>query len=184
MHTLISSKQADFDNAVSHLKGELSSIRTGRANPALVEGVSVDAYGTAQELKNVASISVPDPRTLRIEPWDAGLVQAIEKALHESDIGISPTVDGKIIRLSIPQMTEDMRKDMIKVIGKRIEEARIVIRNIREDVRKEIEKMEKDKAITEDDRYSMQEDLDKVVGAVNKTIETLGKDKETQIATV
>jgi ribosome recycling factor len=184
MNTLISNKQADFDGAVDHLKSELSSIRTGRANPALVEGVKVDAYGTAQELKSVASISVPDHRTLRIEPWDAGLVAVIEKALHESDIGISPTVDGKIIRLSIPQMTEDMRKDMVKVIGKKVEEARIVVRNIREDVRKEIEKMEKGKEITEDDKYVLQEDLDKVVADVNKVIDTLGKDKETQIATV
>lgn len=182
--SIIDDHNAEFQHAVDHLKRELASIRTGRANTALVEGIQVEAYGTKQELKNLASIAVSDPRTLRIEPWDASVVEAIGKALQESDIGINPTVDGKVIRLTMPQLTEDTRRDLIKVIGKKVEEARIAVRNVRDQVRREIERMEKEKEITEDDRYALQEALDKRVGGFNKEIESLGKTKEGLVSSV
>ncbi|OGL71597.1 ribosome recycling factor [Candidatus Uhrbacteria bacterium RIFCSPHIGHO2_02_FULL_53_13] len=182
--SVIDDHSAEFQQAVDHLKKELSSIRTGRAHTALVEGLQVEAYGTAQELKNLASITVSDPRTLRIEPWDASIVSAIEKAIQESDIGINPAVDGKVIRLAMPQMTEETRKELIKSIGRKVEEARIAVRNVRDQVKKEIERMEKAKELTEDDRFELVESLDKRVADVNKTIETLGKEKEQQVSTV
>lgn len=182
--SIIDDHNAEFQHAIDHLKRELASIRTGRANTALVEGLLVEAYGTKQELKNLASIAVSDPRTLRIEPWDASVVEAISKAIQESDIGINPTVDGKVIRLTMPQLTEDTRRDLAKVIGKKVEEARISVRNVRDQVRREIERMEKGKEITEDDRYALQEALDKRVGDFNKEIESLGKAKENVISSV
>ncbi len=184
MHQLLTTKKEGFEGVVEHLKQELASIRTGRASTGLVETLMVTAYGSAQELRNLASISTPDSRTIRIEPWDAGVVGDIEKALADSDIGIAPNVDGKIIRLSIPGMTEDSRKDLIKVVGKRLEDARISVRNVREDIRKEIEALEKAKEIREDERYQMQEDLDKIVSEYNEALDKLGKDKEEQISTV
>lgn len=184
MHQLLTSKKEGFEKAVEHLRSELAGLRTGRASTGLVEGLQVMAYGSAQEMRNLASISTPDSRTIRIEPWDAGVVNDIEKAIADSDIGISPNVDGKIIRLSIQPMTEDSRKELVKVVGKRVEEARIVVRNVREEVRKEIEVLEKSKEIREDERYQMQEDLDKMVSEYNSSIETMGKEKETQISTV
>ncbi|MEK7529354.1 MAG: ribosome recycling factor [Patescibacteria group bacterium] len=182
--SIIDDHNAEFQHAIDHLKRELASIRTGRANTALVEGLPVEAYGTKQELKNLASIAVSDPRTLRIEPWDVSIVEAIGKAIQESDIGINPTIDGKIIRLTMPQLTEDTRKDLTKVIGKKVEEARIAVRTVRDQVRRDIERMEKGKEITEDDRYALQEALDKRVGDFNKEIESLGKTKEGVISSV
>ncbi len=182
--SIIDDHNAEFQHAIDHLKRELASIRTGRANTALVEGLPVEAYGTKQELKNLASIAVSDPRTLRIEPWDVSIVEAIGKAIQESDIGINPTIDGKIIRLTMPQLTEDTRKDLTKVIGKKVEEARIAVRTVRDQVRRDIERMEKGKEITEDDRYALQEELDKRVGDFNKEIESLGKTKEGVISSV
>lgn len=184
MHHKLEEKRPLFDKALDHLKGELTSIRTGRANASMVEGLKVEAYGSEQELKNLANVSVPDSQTVQIEPWDEGVVKMIEKAILDSDLGISPNTAGKIIRLAVPALTEDTRKDLVKVIGKRVEEARISVRNVREDVKKEIEQMEKDKDISEDERYKMQEELDKLVGEMNSKIEELGKDKEAQIMTV
>lgn len=184
MDSRLSFVQPEVSRVVEHLKVELSGVRTGRANAGLVAGVSVEAYGAVQPLKNVASVSVSDPQTLRIEAWDATLTEAIEKALRESSIGIMPTVDGKVIRLSIPSMTEETRKELIKVVGKKAEEARIAVRSVREDARKRIEKMEKEKSITEDDRFSFQEELDETISAANKQIESLAKEKESQVLTV
>ena len=184
MHHKLEEKKPLFDKAVEHLREELLGIRTGRASSALVEGIRVDAYGSLQDMKNLASISVPDSQTVQIEPWDEGVVKAIEKAIADSDLNIAPNVAGKVIRLAVPALTEDTRKDMVKVVGKRTEEARIAVRNVREDIRKDIDTMEKSKEISEDERYKMQEELDKYVSDVNGKIEVLGKEKEEQIMTV
>lgn len=184
MHTIISEKRSDFDKIIEHLKSELAGVRTGRANTALVDDIAVEAYGSAQPLKNLASISVADPKTLQIEPWDASVVKDIEKAILESGIGITPNVAGNVIRLVMPAMTEDTRKELTKIVGKRGEEARIAIRNTREDVRKEIDRREKDKEITEDDKRGLQKDLDSLVSEYNDQTASIVKEKEDQITTV
>lgn len=184
MHDIVNNKRGDFERVLEYLKGELASVRTGRASVSLVDTLQVEAYGTAQPLKNLASISTPDARTIRVEPWDAGIVAAIDKALQESDIGIHPVVDGKVIRLNVPPMTEEARKQLLKNVGKRVEEARIAVRQAREETRKQIEVMEKAKDITQDDRYGLQEELDTLVGEFNRRIETMGAEKEAQIKTV
>ncbi len=184
MHPFLADKKLSFQKVADFLASELASVRTGRANTALVEGIDVEAYGAMQPLKNVASISTPDAQTIQVQPWDQTLVKAVEKALLESDIGMTPTTAGTVIRLSVPPMTEETRKEMVKVVGKRVEEARISVRKMRDDVRKEIEKKEKDKLISEDERYQLQEELDEMVGAVNEQLEKLGREKEAQIMNV
>lgn len=184
MHQFLASKKADLEKPISYLEGELSTLRTGRASTGLVEGVMVNAYGSEQELKNVASIGTPDAQTVQIEPWDEGVVKDVEKALIEADLGMMPNVAGKTIRLSIPPLTEDTRKDLAKMVGKKVEEARIRVRTQRDEVKREIERMEKEKEIAEDERYQLQEELDELVKQVNETLEKMGKEKEEQIMKV
>jgi len=184
MHQFLAGKKMEFDNLVSYLSSELSSVRTGRASVALVDGIKVNVYEQMQDLKNVASISTPDSTTIQIDPWDAGVVQSIEKALMEADLGITPSVSGKIIRLHIPPLTEDTRKQMVKVIGKKVEESRISVRNVRDEIKKEVERMEKEKEIGEDERYQLQEELDALVKEINDKMDAVGKNKEVEIMTV
>jgi len=184
MHYILSEKKSLFEKAVDHTQKELSGIRTGRASTALVEGLKISVYGAPQDLKNVAAIAVPDSQTIQIEPWDESNVKEIEKAIMDSDINLVPNTAGKIIRLSIPPLTEDTRKDLVKVIGKKVEEGKISIRNIREDIRKEIEKLESDNEISEDERYQLQDELDTLVKEVNSKIDELGKEKEAQVLKV
>jgi ribosome recycling factor len=150
----------------------------------MVDGIKAEAYGTKQDLRNIASISVPDSRTIQIEPWDANLVKDIEKAIMESDLGIMPNTAGKVIRLAVPQLTEETRKEYVKALKKRVEDARISVRNVREDVKKEVEANEKAKEITEDERYKLLEELDELVQGFNAQMDALGKEKEAQIMTV
>ncbi len=184
MHRFLEEKKTDFNKAVDFLTNELFGVRTGRANIALVDNMKVTAYDQTQELKNLASISTPDSTTIQIEPWDVGVVKAIEKAIIEANLGMSPNVSGKTIRLSIPPLTEDTRKELAKVVGKKVEEARISVRNIRDDIKKEIERLEKENEIGEDERYQMQDELDKLVKDINEKLEAMGKEKEGQIMEV
>lgn len=184
MHQFLAGKKADLEKAIGFLEGELTSMRTGRASTGLVETIMVTAYGSDQELKNLASIGTPDAQTIQIEPWDEGVVKDVEKALIEADLGMMPNVAGKTIRLAVPPLTEDTRKEMAKVVGKKVEEARIRVRTSRDDVKKAIEQMEKDKEISEDERYQLQEELDALVKSINETLDKMGKDKESQIMTV
>ena len=133
-------------------KEDLKSVRAGRANPALLDQITIDYYGTATPLKQVASISAPEPRLLVIQPWDVNLISTIEKEILKSDLGLNPSNDGKLIRLPIPLLTEERRKELVKVVRKSAENAKISIRNIRREANDIIKKMEKDKTISEDDR--------------------------------
>ncbi len=180
----IEQAKPDFDSAVEHLKKELQNIRSGRANATVVEGIKVEAYDSLMDLKGVASISTPDAKTIQIEPWDANLVKAIEKALQGSSLGLTPTVTGNLIRLNLPPMTEENRKELVKVIHQKVEETRIRLRNVREQVREQIQAEERAKTITEDDRYRLQEELDDLIGTYNKQLEELGKEKEQDIMNV
>jgi len=178
------SKKPEFDRAIEHLRQELSSIRTGRANAAILDGVQIEAYGSMMDLKGVASISIPDAKTIAIEPWDKSNLHAIETAIQKSDIGINPVNDGKIIRLTMPQMTEESRKQLMKIVKEKLEDARVSIRQAREKVREEINAKEKAKELPEDERFKYQDDLEKFVKGFIDEIEQIGEKKEEEIMTV
>ncbi len=174
----------DFENILAHLEKELHSTRGGRANASLIEHIKVEAYGSLMDVKGLASISVPDAKTIQIEPWDKGVVKDIEKALIASNIGMSPSTAGTVIRLTLPPQTEENRKNTVTILHQKGEQARIGIRNVREQVRETIVKQEKDKIISEDERFRLLDLLDKEVTEMNKKIDTAVKKKEVDILTI
>ncbi len=184
MATPIDFAKPQFQQVVEHFEKELKGMRTGRASSSTVEDVKVEAYGSMMELKGLASISIPDAKTIQIEPWDKNVVKDIEKALINASLGMSPNVVGTIIRLVMPPMTEQNRKEMVKVVNQKGEMARIGIRNVREEVRDAISKQEEDKIITEDEKFRLFEQLDAVVKDMNQQIETIVKDKEEEVMTI
>jgi ribosome recycling factor len=181
---LVELNKEDFEKAITHFRQDITSLRTGRATPALVEDITVEGYGTKQPMKAVASISVQDAKTVVVEPWDKGLIQAIETAIRNSQLGINPVNDGKLIRLPLPDLTQDRRQELIKVLHQKLEGARVVIRKIREDIRDQIDKQFKDKEIGEDDKYKMQDELEKIVKEYNEKVKVIGDEKEVEITTV
>lgn len=184
MPTPIESAKPEFQQVLQHLDKELHNIRSGRANAALVEDLRIEAYGSMMELKGLASISVPDAKTIQIEPWDKGVVKDIEKGLIAANLGLTPNVTGTIVRLIMPPTTEENRRETVKVVHQKGEQARISIRGVRETVRDAILKSEKDKLIGEDERFRLLEDLDKAVAEFNKEIDAMVQDKEKEVMTV
>ncbi len=177
----ITSHKEQFIKTLEHLRQEISSLRTGRATPALIEDITVEAYGTKQPIKAVAAISVADAKTLTVDPWDKSLMQAVETAIRNSDVGINPVNDGSLIRLPLPDLTQDRRNELVKVLHQKLEQARIAVRKIREDVRDEIDKALKNKDISEDQKFKAQESLDKAVKDYNEKIKSIGEEKEKEI---
>lgn len=166
---------------VSVYKEELQSIRAGRANPQLLDKISVDYYGQITPLKQVASVSAPEPRLLAIQPWDATLIPVIEKEILKSDLGINPSNDGKIIRLAIPQLTEERRLDLTKLVRKSGENSKIAIRNIRRDSIDQVKKMEKNKELTEDERKQAEDEVQKITDKLIEEIDSVTKNKEEEL---
>jgi len=165
-------------------KKEFSGIRTGRANPSLLDRIHADYYGTPTPLPQMANISTPDPRTLVVTPWDKGMLSKIEKAILASDLGLNPTNDGNVIRMSLPHLTEERRKDLVKMVKKIAEDMRVAVRNVRRDAVEAVKKMEKDGVITEDDLKRAQDEIQK---ATDKHIADIDKQlmaKETEIMQV
>jgi ribosome recycling factor len=181
---IVQQYKGHFDKAIDHLNGEISSLRTGRATPAILDGVNVEAYDTMQDIKSLASISVADAKTINVQPWDKSILQNIETAIRNSDLGLSPVNDGEMIRLMLPDLTSERRTELVKVLSKKLEEARIAIRKMREDVRNQVDKAEKVKEIGEDDKYGLHDDLEKMVKEYNEKIRQIGDDKETEILKV
>ncbi len=173
-----------FEKALAHLQQELQAIRTGRASPASVEHLTVDAYGTPTPLLNLANISVPEPTQLFIQPWDPNLVKSIEKSLQASALGIMPTVEGTGIRLNFPPLTEERRKEMVKNVNEMLEKARVAIRGVREGVHKEIKNGEKDGTLSEDIAKVEAKLLQDGVDKYNLRIQELGKKKELEVQTI
>ncbi len=175
----------DADNrmsrAIEALERDLTSIRTGRAATALVERIGVEYYGTTTPLNQLASISVPEAHSIVIQPWDRSALGAIEKAILKSDVGLTPNVDGTVVRLNIPALTEERRKDLVKLVHKRMEEARVEIRNQRRDVGDEIKKAERDGELGADDTRREQDLLQKVTDRWTAEVERIGKHKEQEI---
>lgn len=181
---LIKQRRKDFDAAVDWAKSELGSIRTGRANPDMVSDLVVDYMGTPLKVKEVAAISTPEPRSILIQPWDKGALAAIEKAIRESSLGLAPVVDGTSVRLTIPALTQERRQEYTKLMGQKIEEARIRVRHVREDILKKVQSAVKDGTAREDDARHAKEALQKVVDEINTKFDEMAKKKEQELMTV
>ncbi|MBI2153087.1 MAG: ribosome recycling factor [Candidatus Rokubacteria bacterium] len=183
MQAVLKEVEAKMQGALDALGREFAGVRTGRASTGLLEGVRVDYYGTPTPIPQVASLSVPDPKTLLIQPWDASLLPAIEKAIMKSDLGLTPANDGKVIRLVMPPLNEERRKQLAKAVGKLAEDARVAIRNIRHDANKKLKTMEKEKKISEDDGHRGQEQIQKITDKFIQRADELLKKKEQEILT-
>ena len=183
MQAVIKEVETRMQGALDALGREFAGVRTGRASTGLLEGIRVDYYGTPTPVPQVASLSVPDPKTLLIQPWDASLLPAIEKAIMKSDLGLTPANDGKVIRLVMPPLNEERRKQLAKAVGKLAEDARVAIRNIRHDANKKIKTMEKEKKISEDDGRRGQDQTQKITDKFIQRVDELLKKKEQEILT-
>ncbi len=181
---ILNSHKENFEKAIEHFVHEISGVRTGRANPALLNTVTVESYGSKMPLEHVASVTVSDAKTLVISPWDKGQMQAIEKGIQAANLGFNPSNDGVVIRITLPALNEDRRKEMIKLVGQLAEKGKIGIRNAREAVNKEMKKAESDKAISKDDLQIGQKKLQEVVDKYNEEIKKIAEAKEKEILTV
>lgn len=173
-----------MEKAILNLEEEFNTIRVGRANPHVLDRITVDYYGTATPLQQVSNISVPEPRVLLIQPWDATLLKAIEKALNMSELGIHPTSDGKVIRLTFPELTEEKRKETSKDVKKKGEAAKVAVRNIRRDMMDSLKKQKKDSEITEDDQKNLEEKLQKMTDEFIKKIDQRVEAKTKEVMSV
>lgn len=173
-----------FDKTIDYLKQEINTLRTGRATPALVEDITIEAYGTRQPLKSIASIQISDAKTIQIQAWDKSILASIEAGIRVSPLGMNPINDGVSIRINLPDLTTDRRAELIKVLHTKLEQARISMRKIREEVRAQIDNAEKEKEISEDEKFKLQDDLEKDVKEYNEKIKQIGEEKEKEVMTV
>ena len=173
--------QRRMDTAIEHARGEFNTVRTGRASAALLDRVQIDYYGTPTPLKQLATINVPEPRMLTIQPFDPSSIKAIEKAIQESDLGLTPSNDGKLIRLPMPQPTEERRKELVKVVRKLAEEGKVAVRNVRRDAVHHLKEL---KEVGTDDERRAEENVQKLTDEHTKTIDDLLKHKEAEIMEV
>ncbi len=184
METVIKDLETRMQAAVDLLAREFGGVRTGRANTALLDGVRVEAYGTVQPISQMASVSVPDPRTLVIQPWDASQIGAIEKAILKSDLGLTPSTDGKVVRLVMPTLTEERRKQLAKTVGKFAEDARVAIRNIRRDANDKLKGLAKDKKASQDEERRGHDHVQKTTDRFVAKVDELARKKEQEILAI
>jgi len=180
---LIESTEENMQKAIDHLDRELGKIRAGKANPRMLDGVMVEYYGTMTPLQQVASINTPDPRTIAIQPWEKGMIQPIEKAIMNANLGLNPDNNGDIVRINVPPLTEERRQDLVKQVKKEGEEARISIRNARRETNDELKKLKKD-GLPEDMEKDAEEKVQKLTDKFTKKVEELLEKKEKDIMTV
>jgi ribosome recycling factor len=173
--------KARMEKAVEDFRKDLAGVRTGRANVGLLDGIRVDYHGTQMPLNQLGTMTVPDPAMIMIAPWDPSAVPLIDKAIRTSDLGLNPANDGKVVRVPIPALTEDRRKELVKHIHRVLEDHRTAVRNIRRDMKEAIEKLEKEKKISEDDKKRSLDELEKVTHAETKKIEDLSAAKEKEV---
>jgi ribosome recycling factor len=184
MQDIVDRAEARMKTSLEVLRKELAGIRTGRASPGLVEGLHVEYYGTVTPLKQLANISSPETRTLVIQPYDRGAIAGIEKAILKSDLGLTPNNDGQNIRLTIPPLTEERRKDLVKLVRRQLEEGRVAIRNVRRDAIEHLKQLEKEKALSADDDKRAQERLQRLTDTYIKQIDEMGHAKEAEVMEV
>ena len=180
----LKSAEQRMQKAVDHVRQELTSIRTGRATPALLDRIQVDYYGSPTPVNAVANITAPDPRMVVVQPWEKSMLAVIEKAIQRSDLGINPTNDGQVLRLVMPQPTEDRRKELVKQVHHRVEEARVAIRNIRRDAVDHVKKMDKDGQVQADEAHRAQEKLEKLTAQYVAQVDEASKKKEAEVMEV
>lgn len=181
INQLYQQTQEKMKKAIEHIDSELNKLRTGKASSALVDSVKVNAYGSDMPLKQVSSVTIPDAKSIVIQPWDKNLIGAIEKAILAANLGLTPINDGKVIRINIPPLTEERRNDLVKVAHKIAEEGRVAIRNIRRHVNEEVKKLEKDHKISEDDKFKAVDKIQEFTDDYIKKIDVLLSDKEKEI---
>ena len=184
MNKYIQPKQEDFIKAQEFFKKEISGLRTGRANPLILDGIQVSAYGSKTPLNGVASISVPDGQSILIAPWDKNVIKDIEKAIADANLGVGVVNEGSQLRLTVPKMTEESRREMVRKLNDKHESARIAIRQIRDDIKNIIEREEKDKEITEDEKFLFIKELDEETGKQNESLKAIRNKKEQDIMTI
>lgn len=173
--------EAKMQSSIDVFKKDLNTIRTGRASLSLLDGISVDYYGTLTPLNQLATLSVPESRLITIQPWDQSVTGDIEKAILKSDLGLTPVNDGKLIRIAIPPLTEERRKDLVKIVKKYSEECKIAVRNVRRDGNESLKGLEKEKKITEDDLYKSQNKIQEMTDSYIKKIDEITEKKEKEI---
>ena len=173
--------ESSMEKAIGAYEKELSRLRTGRASPALLEGIRVDYYGTPTPINQTAAVNIPESRLIVIQPWDKGTIDAIQKAIQKANLGLSPNNDGTVIRISIPPLTEDRRKELGKLAKKMAEECKIAVRNIRREANDSLKKLEKDKGISEDDYHRATEDVQKSTDKKIEQIDTIMEAKQKEI---
>ncbi len=174
---IVRDTETKMKKTIESAKREFNEVRTGRAHPGLIEGMHIDYFGTLTMIKQIAAISVPDPRTIVIQPWDASVIPEIEKAVTSSKLGVTPFNDGKIVRLSIPQLSEERRQELKKVVKDMAEKSRVSLRSIRRDANDRIKKMQGEKAASEDEAFKAQDEIQKLTDRFIKEIDTLLEDK-------
>jgi len=184
MSQILEQFKSEYEKAIEYLENEIATIKTGRATPLLVENIRVESYGAKIPLNQLANIGVPDARCILIEPWDKNNVKEIEKAIVNANVGLNPVNEGDKIRIVISQLTEEDRMALVKILHQKIEKARIAIRVVRDKVKENIIKMEKDKEIAEDDKYRLQKELDEMTSDYNAKVKEIGERKEGEINTI
>jgi ribosome recycling factor len=184
MNNFIKLKESALNGAIDFFKKEISSLRTGRANPSLLDGVLVDAYGAKNPINAVASISVSDSKSMVVSPWDRSVLKEIEKGIVEANLGLGVVNEGDKIRVSIPSMTEENRKDLVKKLNEKMEKSRISLKQIREEIKDEIESAEDGKEINEDDKFRFVKELDDEIRKYNEKVKTIRDEKEKEIMTI
>jgi ribosome recycling factor len=182
--TFLKETETKMEKAVESTKDKFASIRAGRANVSMLDGITVDAYGAPSPLSQIGTLSAPEARLLTIDPWDKSLIPAIEKAIQQANLGLNPSNDGRIIRLSVPELTEERRKEYVKMVRKEAEEGKVAIRNIRKDVNNKLRKSEKDSEITEDDLKSGEDSVQKLTDKFTKLVDEALDKKEKELTTV
>jgi ribosome recycling factor len=181
---ILKTAEHKMTRAVEILNTDLQSVRTGRASPALLDRIQVDYYGSPTPINGVANISAPDPRMVLVQPWDRTMLGPIEKAIQKSDLGINPTNDGQVIRLVLPQLTEERRKELVKQVHHRAEEARVAVRNCRRDALDHLRKAEKDGGVSKEDETRAQDRLQKITDQYVKRVDEVSRKKETEVMEV
>ncbi|MDO8435125.1 MAG: ribosome recycling factor [bacterium] len=183
-HPLLTQHEEKFREVIARFQKDIASFRAGHASPSLVEDISVMAYGVRTPLKQLAAISIPEPRMIAIQPWDKNVVKDIERAIQESQIGMMPAVEGSTIRLTLPQLTEERRRELVKELGKVAEESQVRMRSIRDTIREEVVSKERAGELGEDDKYRLFKDVDEMTQQFSKNIVEIAAKKEEEILTI
>lgn len=182
--SILDDHRTEFDKPIEHFKSELAGFRTGRANPALIENIAVTAYGSTTPLKQLGSISVADARSMVVDPWDKSILGDIEKALQAANVGVSAANEGTHLRVTVPLMTEENRKEIVKMLRDKMEQARVAVRGLRDKVKESITTAEEAGSITEDEKFRLQKQLDELTSTTNDKIKALADAKEAEVMTI